>query len=142
MRLLFILLLFSGVLKAQVTTTLDGSRSSDTDGTVTSYLWSQVSGPATATFSSFTAVKPTVTFTVAGDYVFLITVADNQGAKSVDDETVTANPAAGARVKITVKPANVRPKADAGPDQVIQLAFLNRNNGKVVSNLSRISVLQ
>ncbi|WP_449405083.1 PKD domain-containing protein, partial [Hymenobacter ginkgonis] len=51
------------------TTTLAGS-GTDADGTVSTYTWSQVSGPNTATFSSKTVAVPTVSALVAGSYVF------------------------------------------------------------------------
>ena len=114
---------------SQVNTTLDGSASSDPDGTIATYKWRQISGPATAAISNIAVVKPTVSFTVACTYVFGLTVTDNQGAQSSEDT-----------VQIVVKAANVKPKADAGPDQTIQLAFLNARNGKVVYNISRAAI--
>jgi len=124
-----ILIIISAAANAQ-TVTLDGSLSSDQDGSVVAYKWRQISGPA-VTLSNVTVVKPTFIPTVAGSYVFGLMVTDNQGLLSPEDS-----------VTITVKAANVRPKADAGPDQTIQLAFLNRNNGKVVENISRITAFR
>ncbi len=89
---------------------LDGSKSSDPDGTISGYAWSQVSGPSTATFSSKTSATPTVSKLVAGQYIFQLTVTDNSGA------TATA------QVKITVSPAaNQPPSANAGSNQTITL---------------------
>jgi hypothetical protein len=62
---------------------LDGSASSDADGTIAFYRWSQTSGPNTATFSpNATAQKPTVSGLIAGTYVFALVVTDNLGAVS------------------------------------------------------------
>ncbi|HEX8350000.1 MAG TPA: PA14 domain-containing protein, partial [Hymenobacter sp.] len=73
------------------TVTLTGS-GTDSDGTVASYTWSQVSGPTVATFSSKTTASPSVSGLVAGSYVFSLVVADNQGALSnAAQVTVTVN---------------------------------------------------
>ena len=121
---------------SQVTTSLDGSKSSDPDGgTIVGYKWTQVAGPVQAVFSSTTVVKPTVTFNTAGVYKFSLVVVDNEGLASNNTNNV---------VTITVQAANQRPIADPGPDQTIKLptvAILNRNNGKVFSNVAAVSIM-
>lgn len=135
-RLLFaLLILISATCFSQVTTTLDGSKSSDADGTIVGYKWTQVAGPVQAVFSSTTVVKPTVTFNTAGVYKFSLVVVDNEGVPSNNTNNI---------VTITVNAANQRPVADPGPDQIIKLpgvAILNRNNGKVFSNIAAVSVM-
>lgn len=79
-------------------TTLSGS-GADTDGTITAYRWSQVSGPNTATIATTTAASTGVSNLVEGTYVFRLTVTDNDGARDADDVTVTVNPAPVAAVK-------------------------------------------
>ncbi|MCA8830221.1 PKD domain-containing protein [Hymenobacter pini] len=77
--------------------TLAGS-GTDPDGTISSYSWSQVSGPNTVAFSSLTAAAPTVSGLVAGTYVFSLVVKDNAGASSPADQvtiTVSAAPPTG-----------------------------------------------
>jgi gliding motility-associated-like protein len=83
----------------------------DSDGTIASYLWSQVSGPNTATTTNLTL--PTITFSnlIAGTYIFRITVTDNKGAKGQKDVSVKVNP----------QPVNIPPVANAGPDMPITL---------------------
>ncbi|GAB3528722.1 hypothetical protein GCM10027443_07070 [Pontibacter brevis] len=71
---------------------LSGS-ATDSDGTVSTYSWSQVSGPNTATFSSRTVAAPTVSGLLEGSYVFRLTVTDNGGASASDEATVTVHPA-------------------------------------------------
>jgi len=78
--------------------TLNGSASSDADGTVASYQWAQVSGPNTATFSNPTVAQPTVSNLVAGTYVFSLVVKDNLGlASAAAQTTVTVNAASDLR---------------------------------------------
>lgn len=90
------------------TTTLFGS-GTDADGTVASYQWRKISGPAGGTITSPTAAVTTVTGLIAGIYQYELTVTDNQGAAGTDT------------VQITVIAGNVKPKANAGPDQIITL---------------------
>ncbi|MCF7824553.1 MAG: T9SS type A sorting domain-containing protein [Candidatus Marinimicrobia bacterium] len=74
------------------TVTLDGSSSSDSDGSIASYLWSQVSGSTVTLTNANTAVAsfvvPTVTET--SSWVFMLTVTDDDGATDTDEITITA----------------------------------------------------
>jgi hypothetical protein len=90
--------------------TLDGSGSSDPDGTIQRYHWSQVSGP-TVTLSSDAAIRPTFVapenIELQSDLVFDLEVFDNDGLRSVDEVVITE--------RIGTEP----PMADAGPDQTV-----------------------
>ncbi|MFC2101177.1 PKD domain-containing protein, partial [Bacteroidota bacterium] len=79
---------------------LDGSGSSDTDGTISSYAWKE-NGSQIAT-----GATPTIGFTV-GTHIVELTVTDNNGASGTDD------------VVITIDPSNFPPTADAGADQTV-----------------------
>ncbi|NTX39303.1 discoidin domain-containing protein [Myxococcus sp. CA033] len=74
------------------TAQLQGS-ASDSDGTVTGYAWTQVSGPTTATLSSPTAQSPSASGLSQGAYVFRLTATDNGGATGSDTVSVTVQPA-------------------------------------------------
>lgn len=94
------------------TTTLDASGSSDADGTIASYAWTQVSGPVTTTIASAATAKPVITkLSAAGIYVFRVTVKDNDGATATDDVTVTVKAAS----------TNKAPTANAGGNVSITL---------------------
>lgn len=63
---------------------LDASRSSDPDGSIVSYYWSQKSGPGVSTFSDRGAMRPLVSVSVTGTYQYTLVVKDNSGASSSD----------------------------------------------------------
>ncbi len=81
-------------------------------GTIVSTLWTQVSGPSTASIINPILLTTTISNLVVGTYVFRLTATDNQGASSSDSVTIIVNAAV---------PVNVPPIANAGPDQNIQL---------------------
>lgn len=88
---------------------LSGS-GTDEDGTIRSYNWSKISGPASFKIENFNSPETRVTNLVAGVYQFRLAVQDNDGATGT------------AIVKITViKEPNKAPIAFAGNDQVITL---------------------
>jgi hypothetical protein len=106
---------------------LDGSNSSDADGTITSYSWVKVSGPA-ATITNSTGTNPGIVGVTEGEYVFRLTVTDNDGESSSDDVKVIIHAAPPPPVE------NVDPIADAGGDQTISYpdssATINGGNSK------------
>ncbi len=62
--------------------TLNGTASSDSDGTIASYTWSQTAGTA-VTLSSATVSQPTFTApATSSTLTFSLTVTDNRGASS------------------------------------------------------------
>ena len=95
------------------TATLNGSASTDPDGTISTYAWSEISGPAQFTIASAGTATTAVSNLVAGVYSFRLQVTDNSGAVSADTIMVTVNAA--------IPPANIPPVANAGADINITL---------------------
>jgi hypothetical protein len=91
------------------TVTLDGSKSTALSGTIESYHWTKISGPAQGTLASADAAVTNVNNLAEGEYKFELKVTDNTGATST------------ATVTVTVKPAPLPPVANAGSAQTIQL---------------------
>ncbi|QJE96378.1 PKD domain-containing protein [Luteolibacter luteus] len=87
---------------------LSGS-GSDSGGSIASYKWQQVGGPAIATLAAADTVAPTVSDLAHGTYKFRLTVTDNSGLTSFDDAVVTVTAPAGA------------PVANAGVDKAVAL---------------------
>ncbi|RZK47338.1 MAG: tandem-95 repeat protein, partial [Pedobacter sp.] len=95
------------------TATLNGTQSSDADGTIASYQWTQVAGPNTATITNGGLTRPVVSGLIQGVYTFRLTVRDNRGGTSSDAVNVTVNAAA--------VPVNQLPVANAGTNITITL---------------------
>jgi hypothetical protein len=92
---------------------LPGS-ATDSDGTVVSYSWSQVSGPTTATLVNPNSAQAGAGDLLAGIYVFQLKATDNQGASSTSLLKVTVNPT------VSLTP-NIPPVANVGSDRYIEL---------------------
>jgi hypothetical protein len=88
---------------------LDGRASSDGDGYISSYQWSEISGPASFIIhaSSATAIAKNL---VTGTYQFELKVTDNGGLSTKDTMRLTV---------LDPGRPNRPPIANAGPDQVI-----------------------
>ena len=69
-------------------TSVNGSGSTDPDGTITGYLWELVSGPNTPTITTPTSATSTITGLTGGTYVFRLTVTDNSALTDTDDVVI------------------------------------------------------
>lgn len=93
--------------------TVNGSNSSDVDGTITAYQWSRIAGPTQFTIVSPTQAQTVINNLVQGTYRFELRVTDNDGAVDRDTIQVTVNAAP--------LPANQPPVAVGGNNQSITL---------------------
>ena len=83
----------------------------DPDGTIASYQWTKISGPATFTIVSPTQAQTVFNNLVQGVYQFELKVTDNNGGADTDTMIVTVNAA----------PGNQLPTVNAGADITITL---------------------
>ena len=74
--------------------TLTGT-ASETNGTITTYAWSQVGGPSAATIATAAQAQTTVSGLAAGTYVFQLKVTDNSGVTATAQVNVTVNASSG-----------------------------------------------
>ncbi|CAM4384929.1 malectin domain-containing carbohydrate-binding protein [Zobellia nedashkovskayae] len=98
---------------------LSGS-GSDSDGGVVTFLWTQESGPDTATISNENTSELSVSDLDAGVYIFLLTVTDDEGESVSDDVTVTVVPENG-----LLAVAEAAPAAGSAP---LEVTFTGSNS--------------
>jgi PKD domain/Kelch motif/Galactose oxidase, central domain len=91
---------------------LDGSSSNDPDGTISEWLWTKISGPASFILNNSTASNSVVKNLVNGVYQFELKVTDNGGLFAKDTMQIIVND--------PLQP-NRPPVANAGADQTITL---------------------
>ena len=94
------------------TVTVNGSASYDSDGTIGSYQWTKIAGPAQFSIAAATQSQTTINNLVQGVYKFELKVTDNKSAIAKDTIQVTVNAA---------PLPNQPPVAVAGNNQVITL---------------------
>src|SRR5205085_1722219 len=102
--------------------TLTGA-GTDADGTISSYLWTKISGPAAGTITNDTLAITGVTGLVPGVYKFELKVTDNANATGRDTVQITLNnivnivPVANAGNNVTITlPVNVAALSGIGTD--------------------------
>lgn len=92
------------------TTSSVSGTGTDADGAITSYLWTQLSGPATLTMTNATSSTVSVKGPVLGKYTLRLSVTDNTG--NTDSDYVTIN---------VVEAVNELPLVNAGADKILTL---------------------
>ncbi len=98
--------------------TLDGTGSTDSDGNITSYSWTQVSGPAVNITNADADVAQFVAPAVSAqtELIFRLTVTDNDGASDTDDVTVNVDNAGNLSVSVADAPDIVDLEVEGGLD--------------------------
>jgi len=83
-------------------TTLIGS-GTDSDGTISAYSWTKVSGPTSYLIQNPASSTTIISNLTSGIYIFMLTVTDNNGATGIDTVQVTVNDAPPIKVPKSVK---------------------------------------
>ncbi len=87
--------------------TLTGS-GTDSDGTISSYSWTKISGTG-GTITSASSASTIITGLSAGSYTFRLSVTDDDGVVGYDEVLITVNP-------VGVNPVNSAPIVNSGSD--------------------------
>jgi PKD repeat protein len=136
---------YSGVVGSPIT--FDGSGSTDTDGTIVSYLWNF--GDST----TGTGVSPTHTYTIPGNYTVILTVTDNDSLINSNSTTVSINVSGPPTITIAIASSNIEPieeenektfsitvQCEHQPVRNIHLEILEQSNLTIISLPSNISL--
>jgi hypothetical protein len=91
---------------------LDGNASSDPDGTISEWLWTKISGPASFIFNNSATAKTVVKNLIVGVYQFELKITDDKGLSATDTMQLVVD---------AVSPTNRPPIANAGSDTTIIL---------------------
>jgi hypothetical protein len=108
--------------------TLDGSASYDPDGTISSYTWTQVSGPSTATIGTPNASTTVVSSLIQGIYTFKLTVIDNKGAWASANVSVVVNPAPTTTTSTTLGPSTALSASVSGSSLTLTFYVVKNTN--------------
>jgi hypothetical protein len=103
------------------TVTLSALGSFDPDGSISSFLWTQESGPSSASISNIYASAPSMSGLVKGSYYFKLRITDNKGGYNSNYVQVYVNGTG----STDPPPAstNKAPIANAGNDQTFKALY-------------------
>jgi beta-glucanase (GH16 family) len=85
----------------------------DSDGTISSYAWTRISGPNTPTLAGANTATLTASGLIAGTYVYRLTVTDNGGLTGSDDVNVVVSAAPSGNLAVN-KPTTTSSTENAG----------------------------
>lgn len=85
-------------------TSLSGTGSTDADGTIVGYEWSQLSGPSQVIIGNRLTATSSVDGLTIGEYIFSLKVTDNNGATSTAVVKVTVRDKSGSEIFLNLYP--------------------------------------
>ncbi len=125
---------------------VDGTGSSDPDGSIVSYSWTKISGPASSRILNPGFSKTMISELVQGIYQFKLSVKDDGGLNADDTIQVTVNPSLIQACNISFSPfGNLSiPRANplcatAGNKILFAGGYLNTSPG-IAQNSSRVDI--
>jgi hypothetical protein len=76
------------IFPGQTSSLLDGRGSTDAGGSITTYVWKQLSGPSSAVIENAAGSFSGVSGLIVGDYSFQLSITDDKGASSTATVTI------------------------------------------------------
>ena len=133
------------VVSSGTTVTLDSSSSSDSDGSIKTRTWMQVSGTS-VTLSSKGVISPSFTaptVSTSESLVFSVTVVDDQGSSSSDTVTIKVDPATGGSSSESSSSTSSSTSSTGVIDYLLLflmlvISLIGRNNVCIVSRYKRL----
>lgn len=107
------------------TTTSFTGTASDPDGTIMTYAWTKVSGPAGGTIATPAAASTNISALEVGTYVYQLTVTDNLGLTASDNVTVVVSAS---------PPVGDPPSVYAGNNQIVNTTTVQLTGSATVPN--------
>ena len=101
---------------------------SDADGSISSYLWKQISGPSSSNIISSDSANTEVQGLIEGTYEFELQVKDNEGAEAKDTVQVTVG-------LERLAPENLTGNLKVYPNPVHTITNLEVNTGRNNTNI-------
>lgn len=102
---------------------LNGSATDPDGGTIVSYQWTQESGPANATLSGELTADLDASDLIVGEYVFRLTVTDDENTTGFDEVTITVLPENG-----NMAPTAVATATPLTGDAPLEVSFTGSNS--------------
>jgi len=129
---------------------LDGSASTDPDGTITSNKWTKIAGPVSSNIGKPDSLKTIVKGLVAGVYKFELTVTDNGGLSAKDTVLVIVDApgnqppvaCAGADITLPINSVSLDGNCSADPDNNITSYAWLKISGPSSFNIANASAAQ
>ncbi len=110
----------------------------DSDGTITAYQWSMISGPSTPAIETPNNAQSVIRNLTEGVYIFVLNVIDNDGAQATDLVKISVEP----DIRISSS-AKIYPNPVTANLNVVIDAITNVNKSKIqIFNMSGILVYE